>query len=81
MARSIRPSDSDGSVADLWVGDGDAISWVGVGCGPSSAMYRFGGDFLSGVVSLVRILIRKLSYRFRLFSVCDMSSGDRLFWE
>ena len=73
-------SDDAGSVAKLWVGDGNAVSWAREGCGLISERSLAMGDILSDGVSLVNILIRVLSEICGFFSTHDMSSGDRPFW-
>ena len=80
VAGSITLSDADGYVAELWIGDGDAISWARVDCDPSSERSRAGGEFPSDGVSLVHISIGALSERCGFFSACEMSSGDGPVW-
>ena len=81
VARSIRPSNTNGFVTELWVRDVDVISSERVGCDPSSARSQSEGDFPSNGVSLVYISIRELFERFGLFSAGDTSSEDRQIWE
>ena len=78
---SIVPSGADGSVAGLWVWDGDAISWARVRCVPSSARSWAGGDFPSNGLFLVHILISASSERYRFFRARAMSFGDQPVWE
>ena len=80
VARRIRPSDEEGYVGKLWVGDGDALSWARDGCGPSSARCLAGGDIPSDYVSLAHISVRASSVRCRLFIEREMSSGDWPVW-
>ena len=57
VCRRIRPSDDDGFVDEMWVGDGDAVSWARDGCGPSSAGSLDRGGVPSDGVSLLHISI------------------------
>ena len=81
VSQSIRPSNADGSMSKLWVGDGEAISWARVGCGTRSTRSISGVDIPSDSVSLVHIYIRVSSERCGFFSVRVISYGDRLVWE
>ena len=78
--RRIRPSDANSSVAELWVGDGDAISRSGVGCGPSSARSLARGDIPPDGISLVNISTRASSKRCGFFSSREIYSGDWPVW-
>ena len=57
MVRRIRPSDDDGSVADLWDGDIGALSFARGVCSPIFGRSLAKGGVLSNGVSLLHILI------------------------
>ena len=74
---SIIPSDGGGSVEELWVGGGVAISWMRVGCALISARSRAGGYFPSYEVSLAHISISSLSEMFGFFRGHYVSFGGQ----